>query len=84
MIINDLFNNKKCVAEAIGDLGSKRDQGKTIRKWRKQRGLDEQGVAEGLAQDEAEEEYGGWRAELVNQINYNTFEVEVTNARSKE
>jgi hypothetical protein len=41
-------------------------------------------VKEGLAQDEAEEEYGGWRAELVNQINYNTFEVEVTNARSKE
>ena len=48
MIINDLFNNKKFVAEAIGDLGSKRDQGKTIRKWRKSRGLDEQGGAEGL------------------------------------
>jgi len=45
---------------------------------------EEQGVAEGLAQDEAEEEYGGWRAELVNQINYNTFEVNVKNARSKE
>jgi hypothetical protein len=46
MIINDLFNNKKFVAEAIGDLGSKRDQGKSIRKWRKSRGLDEQGGTE--------------------------------------
>jgi len=46
MIINDLFNNKKFVAEAIGDLGSKRDRGKTIRKWRKSRGLDEQGGTE--------------------------------------
>ena len=43
----------------------------------------EQGIAEGLAQDEAEED-SGWRAELVNEINYNTFEVKVTNARSKE
>lgn len=42
-----------------------------------------EGVAEGLAQDEAEED-SGWRAELVNEINYNTFEVKVTNARSKE
>ena len=41
------------------------------------------GVAEGLAQDEAEE-YGGWRAEFVNEINYNTFEVKLTNSRSKE
>ncbi len=48
MIINDLFNNKKFAAEAIGDLGSKRDQGKSIRRWRKSRGLDEQGVAEGV------------------------------------
>jgi hypothetical protein len=48
MIINDLFNNKKFAAEAIGDLGSKRDLGKTIRKWRKSRGLDEQGGVEGL------------------------------------
>ena len=47
MIINDLFNNKKFVAEAIGDLGSRRDQGKSIRKWRRARGLDEQGMAEG-------------------------------------
>ena len=47
MIINDLFNNKKQgMAEAIGDLGSKRDQGKSVRKWRKSRGLDEQGVSE--------------------------------------
>ena len=49
MITSDLFNNKKFVAEAIGDLGSKRDQGKSIRRWRKSRGLDEQGVAEGKA-----------------------------------
>ena len=42
-----------------------------------------QGVAEGMAQDEAEE-YSGWRAELVNQIKYNTFEVKRTNTRSKE
>ena len=43
----------------------------------------EQAVAEGLAQDEAEE-YSGWRAEFVNEINYNTFEVKLTNTRSKE
>jgi hypothetical protein len=42
-----------------------------------------QGLAEGMAQDEAEE-YSGWRAEFVNQINYNTFEVKMTNTRSKE
>jgi hypothetical protein len=42
-----------------------------------------QGLAEGMAQDEAEET-NGWRAELVNQINYNTFEVKMTNTRSKE
>jgi len=42
-----------------------------------------QGLAEGMAQDEAEE-YSGWRAELVNQIKYNTFEVKMTNTRSKE
>jgi len=75
------------MAEALGDLrpklGSRRDQGKSIRKWRKARGLDESGVAEGLAQDEAEKD-SGWRAEFVNEINYNTFEVKVTNARSKE
>ena len=40
-------------------------------------------VKEGMAQDEAEE-YSGWRAEFVNQINYNTFEVKMTNTRSKE
>ena len=34
------------MAEAIGDLGSKRDIGKSVRKWRKSRGLDEQGGAE--------------------------------------
>lgn len=42
-----------------------------------------QGMAEGLAQDEAEED-SGWRAEFVNEINYNTFEVKLTNTRSKE
>ena len=40
-------------------------------------------VKEGMAQDEAEET-NGWRAELVNQINYNTFEVKMTNTRSRE
>ena len=39
------------MAEALGDLrpklGSRRDQGKSIRKWRKARGLDESGVTEG-------------------------------------
>jgi len=44
----------------------------------------QQGVAEGLAQDEAEEEYGGWRAEFVDEINYNTFEVRVENVRARE
>ena len=44
MLINDLYTNKTpAVAEAIGDLGSSRDRGKSVRKWRKQRGLDEQG-----------------------------------------
>ena len=40
-------------------------------------------IIEGMAQDEAEE-YSGWRAEFVNQINYNTFEVKMTNTRSRE
>jgi len=40
-------------------------------------------INEGMAQDEAEE-YSGWRAEFVNQINFNTFEVKMTNTRSKE
>jgi hypothetical protein len=39
------------MAEALGDLrpklGSKRDQGKSVRKWRQARGMDESGVAEG-------------------------------------
>ena len=39
------------VAETLGDLrpklGSSRDQGKSVRKWRKDRGMDESGVAEG-------------------------------------
>jgi hypothetical protein len=88
MIVTDLFESAPGVAEALGDnrpkLGSKRDQGKSVRQWRRDRGMDESGMAEGMAQDEAEEEYGGWRAEFVNEINYNTFEVRVTNARSKE
>jgi len=41
------------VAEKLGDnrpkLGSKRDQGKSVRKWRQARGLDESGMAEGKA-----------------------------------
>jgi len=40
------IRSQQGVAEAIGDIGSKRDQGKTIRKWRKSRGLDEQGGTE--------------------------------------
>ena len=47
------------------------------------RNTPQQGMSEGMAQDEAEET-NGWRAELVNQINYNTFEVKMTNTRSKE
>jgi hypothetical protein len=43
----------------------------------------EMATNEGMAQDEAEET-NGWRAELVNQIKYNTFEVKMTNTRSKE
>jgi hypothetical protein len=43
------------MAEALGDLrpklGSRRDQGKSIRKWRKARGLDESGVAESASFD---------------------------------
>ena len=38
------------VPESLGDLrpalGSKRDQGKSVRKWRKARGMDESGMAE--------------------------------------
>jgi len=43
----------------------------------------EMATNEGMAQDEADE-YSGWRAEFVNQINFNTFEVKMTNTRSKE
>ena len=39
------------MAETLGELrpklGSSRDQGKSVRKWRKDRGMDESGVAEG-------------------------------------
>ena len=49
--------------------------------WDKHRGEDR--VWEGLAQDEAQE-MSGWVAELINEINYNTFEVGVFNIRSKE
>lgn len=45
--------NTKGVAEKLGDncpkLGSKRDAGKSVRKWRSARGLDETGVAETMA-----------------------------------
>ena len=50
MIVTDLFESAPGVAEALGDnrpkLGSKRDQGKSVRKWRQDRGMDESGVAE--------------------------------------
>ena len=50
-MINDNMQ-RKSLEEKLGDnrpkLGSKRDAGKSIRKWRKTRGLDETGVAEGL------------------------------------
>ena len=50
-MINDNMQ-RKSLEEKLGDnrpkLGSKRDAGKSIRKWRKSRGLDETGVAEDL------------------------------------
>jgi len=46
---------RKSLEEKLGDnrpkLGTKRDAGKSVRKWRKSRGLDETGVAEGMADD---------------------------------
>jgi len=52
---------KKGVAEKLGDnrpkLGSKRDSGRSIRKWRSARGLDETGVAEGELDE-------GWKSAL--------------------
>jgi hypothetical protein len=51
MIVTDLFESTPGVTEALGDnrpkLGSKRDQGKSVRKWRQARRMDESGVAEG-------------------------------------
>ena len=51
-MINDNMQ-RKSLEEKLGDnrpkLGSKRDAGKSIRKWRKTRGLDETGVAETMA-----------------------------------
>jgi hypothetical protein len=70
--LDQAFSKEKKVKEA----GSPAQQAAIAKKKKK-------GVAEGLAQDEAEES-SGWRAEFVNEINYNTFEVKVTNARSKE
>jgi hypothetical protein len=50
MIVTDLFESTPGVAEALGDnrpkLGSKRDQGKSVRKWRQDRGMDESGMTE--------------------------------------
>lgn len=50
MIVTDLFESAPDVAEALGDnrpkLGSKRDQGKSVRQWRRDRGMDESGMAE--------------------------------------
>ena len=50
MIITDLFESTPGVTEALGDnrpkLGSKRDQGKSVRKWRQARGMDESGITE--------------------------------------
>jgi hypothetical protein len=49
-MINDNMQ-RKSLKEKLGDnrpkLGSKRDAGKSVRKWRKTRGLDETGVSEG-------------------------------------
>ena len=51
-MINDNMQ-RKSLGEKLGDnrpkLGSKRDAGKSIRKWRSARGLDETGVAETMA-----------------------------------
>jgi anti-sigma regulatory factor (Ser/Thr protein kinase) len=49
------FWKEQGVDEGLGDLrptlGSKRDQGKSVRKWRRARGMDESGVAEGPTDD---------------------------------
>jgi hypothetical protein len=59
-MINDNMQ-RKSLEEKLGDnrpkLGSKRDMGKSIRKWRKTRGLDETGVAEGELDE-------GWKSAL--------------------
>jgi hypothetical protein len=52
MIVTDLFESapEQGMAEALGDnrpkLGSKRDQGKSVRQWRRDRGMDESGMSE--------------------------------------
>ena len=59
-MINDNMQ-RKSLEEKLGDnrpkLGSKRDAGKSIRKWRSARGLDETGVAEGELDE-------GWKSAL--------------------
>jgi hypothetical protein len=63
------------MAEALGDLrpklGSRRDQGKSIRKWRKARGLDESDVAEGLNEFvDTTGQYGGGRPDITAKYLY--------------
>ena len=59
-MINDNMQ-RKSLEEKLGDnrpkLGSKRDSGKSVRKWRSARGLDETGVAEGELDE-------GWKSAL--------------------
>ena len=61
-MINDNMQ-RKSLGEKLGDnrpkLGSKRDAGKSIRKWRSARGLDETGVAEGDLDEGWKEKLGG-------------------------
>jgi hypothetical protein len=76
------------IIDGTGKTVWQHDPGEAIDAMRMRRKIqfnkpDDKGIAEGMAQDEAEET-NGWRAELVNQIKYNTFEVKMTNTRSKE
>jgi len=72
-MINDNMQ-RKSLEEKLGDnrpkLGTKRDAGKSVRKWRKARGLDETGVAEGNKKPEQPEaDYGDDYQDMVARVN---------------
>jgi len=71
-MINDNMQ-RKSLEEKLGDnrpkLGTKRDAGKSVRKWRKARGLDETGVAEGNKKPEQPEaDYGDDYQDMVARV----------------